>query len=47
MGKKMGVPMLERHYSRTEVAMDQKSTSFSDLIARHYAMEFATGMYSV
>lgn len=45
--KKMGVPMLERHYLRTEVVMDQKGTSFSDLIARHYAMELATGMYSV
>ena len=42
----MGVPMLGRHYSRTELAVDRNQNSFSNFIAQHYAEQLLTGKYS-
>ena len=43
----MGVPMLSRHYSRTELAVDRNQNSFSSFIAQHYAKQLLTGKYSI
>ena len=43
----MGVPMLGRHYSRTELAVDRKQNSFSSFIAQYYAEQLLRGKYSI
>ena len=43
----MGVPMLGRHYSRTELAVDRNQNSFSNFIAQYYAKQLLTGKYSI
>ena len=45
--REMGMPMLDRSYSRTEIAADRHDTSFSDFIAQHYAKQLLTGKYSI